>query len=185
MRTDCLQVYRRDDRQLSRYAVGMQTNTLKTATNAARCLMTLVICAACGFLLGCNDTVSDDSIEFASLTQTRALLQDKPGVARAVDVRPPADFAAAHIPGALNLDLALVSENKDSIDPALARYKTLVVYGQDPGSGAARAMAKRLMRAGHKGVLMFSGGMAEWTGAGLKVEGSPPKAASPSAPTPK
>jgi rhodanese-related sulfurtransferase len=156
-----------------------------TMSNTAKCLATLVICAITGVLGACHDTVSDGDIQFATLTQTRALLQDKPGVARAIDVRTPADYAAAHIPGAQNLDLAMVSENKDSIDPALARYKTLVVYGQDPGSGSARAMAKRLMRAGHKGVLMFSGGMAEWTGAGLKVEGTDTKGPAPSATTTK
>jgi rhodanese-related sulfurtransferase len=150
----------------------MQTMMTIGVRGVGKCLLALAICASCGFLWGCHDTVSDDSIEMVTLTQARALLQDKPGVARAIDVRPPADFAAAHIPGALNLDLALVSENKDSIDPMLARYKTLVVYGQDPGSGSARAMVKRLLRASHKGARLFTGGMAEWTAAGLKVEGT-------------
>ena len=164
----------------------MQTNEMKiTLRNVAKCLMTLVICAVGGLLGGCHDTISDGDIQFATLTQTRAVLQDKPGIARAVDVRTAKDFDEAHIPGALNLDLATVSENKDSIDPALARYKNLVVYGQDPGSGTARAMAKRLMRAGHDGVLMFAGGMAEWTGAGLKVDGTGAKGPAQSTPLAK
>lgn len=137
-------------------------------------LLTLTICASCWLLGGCNDTISDRDIEIVSLSQARALLQDKPGVARAVDTRTAQDFAAGHISGAVNLDLAAVSENKDSIDPALARFKTLVVYGTDPGSGASRAMTKRLMRAGHKDVRLFAGGYAEWTGAGLKVDGNAP-----------
>lgn len=126
---------------------------------------------ALGLLTGCQDTVSDRDIEHVSLAQTRALL-DKPGTARAIDTRTPREFAAAHIPGALNLDLASVSADKDSIDPDLARYKTLVVYGADPGSGTAPAMAKRLMRAGHKGVKLFTGGLAEWVGSGLRTEGT-------------
>lgn len=164
----------------------MLTNQMKpmisTPQTIAKCLMALMICAAAGLLGGCHDTINDGDIQFATLTETRALLQDKPGVARAVDVRMAKDYDAAHIPGALNLDLARVSENKDSIDPALARYKTLVVYGQDPGSATARAMAKRLMRAGHSGVMMFSGGMAEWTGAGLKVDGTGVKDVPPAPP---
>jgi rhodanese-related sulfurtransferase len=122
------------------------------------------------FLGGCGDTVSDRDIQFVSLAETRALLQDKPGTAKAVDVRPRAEYAAGHLPGAINLELADVSETKDSIDPALAAYKFLVVYGADPGSGSARAMAKRFLRAGHKDPKCFVGGYSEWIGAGLKTE---------------
>jgi rhodanese-related sulfurtransferase len=123
-------------------------------------------------LVGCSDTVSDRDIEFVTLPEVRKLTGDKPGTAALIDPRAADEFAAGHIPGAINRDLATVSERKDSLDPALARFKNLIVYGDDPGSGLARAMAKRLMRAGHKGVKMFSGGLAEWKGAGLKVETS-------------
>lgn len=140
-------------------------------TNLGKSLCLLALCVAGAMLGGCGDTVSDRDIEFASVSETRALLQDKPGTARAVDVRPRADFAAGHLPGAVNLELADVSEAKDSIDPALAAYKYLLVYGSDPGSGSARAMAKRFMRSGHKGVKLFAGGYAEWVGSGLKTEG--------------
>jgi len=135
-------------------------------------LATLILCAFTGVFAGCNDRVSDKDIEMASLGETRALLQDKPGTAKAIDSRPAAEFAAGHIPGAINLELSQVPESKDSIDPALAAYKYLIVYGADPGSGTARAMAKRLMRSGHKDVKLFSGGYAEWTGSGLRTEGS-------------
>ncbi len=149
-------------------------------------LLVLSICGSCWLLGGCNDTVSDRDIEIVSLTQTRAILQDKPGVARAIDTRTGQEFAAGHIPGAVNLDLSSVKEDKDSIDPALAKFKTLVVYGSDAGSGSARAMCKRLMRAGHKQVRFFAGGYAEWTAAGLKVDGTgPPKTPPQTTPMPK
>ncbi len=132
---------------------------------------------------GCGDKVSDKDVDEAivSVSQARAILQDKPGAAKAVDSRSPAEYADGHIPGAVNLDLATVSDRKDAIDPALARYKTLVVYGEDPGSGSARAMAKRLMRSGAKDVRLLGGGFLEWKGAGLRVEQS---ARPPSAPAP-
>ena len=130
--------------------------------------------------------MSDRDIVKASLSETRAILQDKPGVARAIDTRNSTDFATGHIPGAINLDLSAVKEDKDSIDPALAKFKTLVVYGADAGSGTAWAMSKRLMRAGHKNVRLFAGGYAEWTAAGLKVDGSgAPKAPAQNAPVSK
>lgn len=126
-------------------------------------------------MVGCSDNVSDRDIEFVDLAEVRQLTQGnaKPGVAKLIDARTRAEFDAGHIPGAWNIELPQVSDKKDSIDPALARFKTLIVYGNDPGSGTARAMAKRLMRAGAKGVKMFAGGMAEWRGAGLKVEVTP------------
>ena len=176
-------MYRRDERRLIRYALGMMKNHVSWA---GKSLLTLAICACCRLLGGCNDTISDRNIEVVSLSQARATLQDKPGVARAIDTRPQAEFAGAHISGAINLELASVSESKDSIDPALARYKTLVVYGTDAGSGSARAMTKKLMRAGHKDVKLFAGGIAEWIGAGLKVDGNaPPKGPPQSTPMPK
>lgn len=57
------------------------------------------------------------------------------------------------------------------VDPALDRYGQLVVYGDDPGTGSAVAMTKRLMMTGYKKVRMFMGGMSEWKRAGLPVEG--------------
>jgi rhodanese-related sulfurtransferase len=134
--------------------------------------MTLSAIAAAGS--GCGDTVSEKNVEEVTinLPQTRAILQDKPGEALAIDTRTPEEFAAAHIPGARNLDLSAVSAVPDSIDPELAAYNTLVVYGADPGSGSARAMTKRLIRAGHKGVKYFGGGFAEWLAAGMRTEGS-------------
>jgi hypothetical protein len=64
------------------------------------------------------------------------------------------------------------------VDPRLARFKGLIVYGDDPGSGVARATTKRLMRTGYKGVKMFAGGLSEWKSAGLKLEGAPAPAPS-------
>lgn len=132
---------------------------------------------ASGALVGCSDTVSDRDIDFVTLPEVRRLTSEKAGTAQLVDARAPQEFALGHIPGAINRELAAVSERKDSIDPALARYKFLIVYGDDPGSGVARALAKRFMRAGHKGVRMFAGGIAEWKGSGLKLEASPGGAA--------
>lgn len=151
-----------------------------------RMLNTAIFAAAtcCASLLsGCGDTVSDRDIEFATLAEVRSWVQDKPGTAKLIDPRAPEEFAAGHLPGAQNLQLPAVSDRKDSIDPALARYKVLVVYGNDPGSAIARAMTKRLMRAGAGDVKLFGGGVVEWTRAGLPIEKSPLPVPSGSAPT--
>lgn len=138
-----------------------------------KALTVLALAMAASVLSGCNDKISDKDIEYIPLAQVRMYVQEKPGVARLLDPRPPQDFVKGHIPGAENLQLSQVSEDKDSIDPALARYKLLIVYGDDPGSGVAGAMTKRLMRAGASDVKMFAGGLAEWSRAGLPVEKSP------------
>jgi rhodanese-related sulfurtransferase len=142
----------------------------------SKLLSCMALCAVAALSTGCADHVSDKDIEAVTinLPQTRSFLQDKPGVALAIDTRTPADFSAAHIPGARNLDLSAVSAIPESIDPDLAAFNTLVVYGADPGSNSARAMTKRLIRAGHKDVKYFPGGMAEWLAAGMRTEGSGP-----------
>jgi rhodanese-related sulfurtransferase len=144
-----------------------------TLKNLKAVLTIGALCAGSAVFSGCGDTISDRDIEFASLAEVRAWSQDKPGTARLIDPRSPQEYAAGHLPGAQSLQLPSVPERKDSLDPALARYKVLVVYGNDPGSGIARAMTKRLMRAGASDVKLFSGGIVEWTRAGLPIEKAP------------
>lgn len=130
----------------------------------------------CAMLTGCSDTVSDRDIEMADLAEVRSSVS-KPDAIRLLDPRTAGEFAAGHIPTALNIPLTEISDRKDDIDRRLARYKGVIVYGEDPSSGVARATAKRLMRSGHKNIRMFGGGLAEWRTAGLKLEGT---AAAPS-----
>jgi rhodanese-related sulfurtransferase len=137
---------------------------------ARKSLLLIGLCAAAGVLTGCGDTISDADIEFVGLSDVRAVVQERSGNARLIDPRSAEEFAAGRIPGAVNLPLTRVPDGKDSLDPGLARFKRLIVYGNDPGSGLARAVTKRLMRSGAKDVKMFAGGLSEWTRAGLRVE---------------
>lgn len=121
------------------------------------------------FLGACQDNISDLDIEAIPLAEVRQL-QAKGGATAFIDPRSAGDFSQGRIPGAMNLTLPEVPDQKDSLDPRLSNYKHIVVYGDNPGSGVARAMTKRLMRAGAKHVRWFSGGLAEWRGNGLKVE---------------
>lgn len=133
-------------------------------------LFLTLLCIGAG---GCSDNVSDRDIEMVDLAEVRAAVA-MPDTIRLLDPRSPGEFANGRIPTAMNIPLADISDRKDNIDPRLARFKGLIVYGDDPGSGVARATAKRLMRTGYKGVKMFSGGLSEWRSAGLKIEGAPP-----------
>lgn len=130
------------------------------------------ICLAVALVLtGCQQKISDRDIVSIDLAETRKLHAAR--AARFVDSRAPEDFAAGRIPGAMNLQLPQVSEVKTEMEPSIARAKTVVVYGANPGSGVAKAIAKRLMIAGHKGVRLYAGGMDEWRANNLPVEQSP------------
>lgn len=133
----------------------------------------VVVAAGCG-ILGCESSVSDAEIEFVGLGEVRALAgSDDPKAVLFIDPRPPAAFGRGHIPGARNYQLSRFKSVKGETEPEIDKFKTLVVYGDDPGSGSARGMAKRLMTTGYDPVLLFSGGMLEWERAGLPVERDP------------
>lgn len=129
---------------------------------------------------GCSNNVSDADIKYATLSEVRGITRsDKVTANRLLDPRSPGEFGTGHIPGAENLPLQSVPVTKDGPEPRLGRYKTLVVYGNDPGSAVARAMAKRLMGLGAGNVKLFQGGMVEWTKAGYPVERDAPQPSEP------
>ena len=73
-----------------------------------------------------------------------------------VDVRNAAEYAADHVPGAINLFVGTLADNLDKIDHS----KQLVIHCQ---SGARAAIAQSVLAAhGLKDVWNFSGGMAKW-----------------------
>jgi len=84
-----------------------------------------------------------------------------------VDPRPEAEYAAGHIPGAINLPFALVASDHKRV---LEGYGTIVVYGEDYNDAIAEGMSKRLMELGHGDVLTLRGGLRAWKAAGYEVE---------------
>ena len=132
--------------------------------------------ALVGMLGGCQRAISDKDRQPISLAEVRALTQsDRPDVVLLIDPRSPAAFARGHLPGARNLSLEAI-DDRFGTTPELERYANLVVYGDDPGTGVGRAMAKRLMSVGYKSVRLFFGGVSEWRRAGLELETSEPVA---------
>ncbi|WP_353128989.1 MBL fold metallo-hydrolase [Parapedobacter pyrenivorans] len=73
-----------------------------------------------------------------------------------VDVRSATEYAAGHVPGAINLFVGTLADHLDKLD----RSKQLVIHCQ---GGARAAIAQSVLAAyGFKDVQNFSGGMAEW-----------------------
>ncbi len=83
-----------------------------------------------------------------------------------IDVRPKEEYADGHVPGAQNMrpDRFRLGSKPD---PRISRFSTVVVYGEHPGSVAARTVTKRMIEIGYDNVYWYPGGWEEWTAAGL------------------
>lgn len=126
---------------------------------------------------GCTRTVSEVDLQKAeiSLAEVKAVVDAAARDRRdlLIDPRPIEDYEKGRIPGARRLELGAVSGINGQTDPALERYRSLIVYGNDPATASARAMAKKLMATGYARVRYFVGGLGEWTRAGYPVETGP------------
>jgi rhodanese-related sulfurtransferase len=124
---------------------------------------------------GCGTPKTNDGdislIDIGELTALMDSAAEHPARLVIVDPRPVRDYAAGHIPGAVSLRLPDVDEDLRR-PPMLTGKKTIVVYGQDPGSAVAKGMVKKLISLRYKGVRMFAGGIKAWRGAGMGVEGA-------------
>jgi len=129
---------------------------------------------ACGIALaGCE--VTDDSVKWINVDRAAELQRERaadPLASIFIDPRPSDSFQAAHIPGAVNMSVASFDGEK-GINPRVAQFQTIVVYGQNPGDPSTTAAAKRLLQIGYSGVYGFAGGLDEWKRAARPIEGGP------------
>lgn len=82
-----------------------------------------------------------------------------------VDVRPAEEYAAGHIPGALNLPLEHLADGVNT----LPKGRELVVYCRGPYSPLSHEAALSLRRRGYS-VRRFAGGYPDWRLTGHPVE---------------
>ena len=138
-------------------------------------------------LPGCSPArTTDQSLQMVDVEQANGLIAGKPkllGLTRAaagtwVDPRTEAEFAAGHIPGAINLPYASVRAEHKSL---LKDVPLVIVYGSDYNDPVAIGMSKTLMELGHKDVHTLRGGLRAWTTAGYSLETGEPGALDASA----
>lgn len=153
--------------------IAVQSQSVSRAGGRIQAFVRLVALILSGLAAqGCSDTINDRDIVSLPLTEVRRLSEKEGNKVLLLDARVPSAFEAGHIPGAMNVPRAGIDADKAKLAPELANPKYVIVYGENPGDGYAAAITKRLLRAGQKGARLFRGGVAEWTSAGLKLEGS-------------
>ena len=130
---------------------------------ALGCIITAVLIG------GCSDASSapDPVIRTVPPTEAYALIDEmgqRPEFV-IIDVRRPDEFAAGHIPGAVNIDSAAFPEYITGLDPG----GVYVVYCQRGGRSAG--VCTMMQEAGFGEVYEIEGGISAWKAAGLPVTG--------------
>ena len=77
-------------------------------------------------------------------------------------------YAAAHLPGAINLPYEFVDEAEKVLPDKKAE---IVVYCMNPACVASAEEARELEEMGYERVLHYAAGKQDWIKAGLPVEG--------------
>ena len=142
-----------------------------------RLLVVLCGLVFAGLLGGCRGGVSDKKIDFIDLNKAMELhseWQKDSEKVLFIDVRNSGRFADGRIQGAQNIRVNEIDLRYDA-DPELLKYDHLILYGENPGSASARAMAKRMIEGGYNTILkarvrLFLGGWVVWESSGLPYE---------------
>jgi ArsR family transcriptional regulator len=99
------------------------------------------------------------------VTRKELLRRMRDGLVTLVDVRPLAEFAAGHLPGAINLPLGELKRRLRE----LPRQQEVVAYCRGPYCVLSYEAVAELRRRGFKAVRLEDG-YPEWKAAGLPVE---------------
>ncbi|RLJ20444.1 ArsR family transcriptional regulator [bacterium endosymbiont of Escarpia laminata] len=104
-----------------------------------------------------------DSLEPVPAAQLLERVRD--GLVTVLDVRPPEEYAAGHLPGAINIPLAELEKQLDELDPS----QEVVAYCRGPHCVLAFDAVARLRERGVK-ARRLDGGLPEWRMEGFPVE---------------
>lgn len=107
--------------------------------------------------------VSKDSME--PIPRAELLERVRQGLVTVLDVRPPEEYAAGHVPGAVNIPLARLELHLSELDPD----SEVVAYCRGPHCVLAFDAVARLRKKGLK-ARRLQDGFPEWKQAGLPVE---------------
>jgi len=102
------------------------------------------------------------------------------GAAQWVDARPADEYAAGHVPGAASLPFDDVQKDPARAGQLDTRGRAVVIAYCDGGTcELARELANVLVAAGHRKVLVFTGGLPGWQAEGAPVATGPAAGSAP------
>jgi rhodanese-related sulfurtransferase len=87
-----------------------------------------------------------------------------------IDARPPADFAAGHIPGAFNVPADQMETYLPQVMPLLTPAQPVMTYCSGHACDESVRLSKQLLQNGLTNVVLFAGGWTEWIAAKFPVE---------------
>ncbi len=102
--------------------------------------------------------------ELEPVSPEELLERIREGVVTVIDVRPPEEYAAGHLPGAINLPLSELEKRLEELDPG----KDVVAYCRGPHCVLAFDAVSLLRERGRK-ASRLEGGLPEWRQRGLPV----------------
>jgi rhodanese-related sulfurtransferase len=98
----------------------------------------------------------------------RVLVAD--GSAILLDARPPHDYQTGCIPGGISLPISRFKETYDSVAPLLTEGKTIITYCEGIHCTDSSMLALALHKMGYTDILVYKGGIEEWTELGNEVK---------------
>ncbi len=111
-------------------------------------------------------TVKDD---LEPIPRSELLERARDGLVTVLDVRPPEEYAAGHVPGAVNIPLQELEQRLDELDSQNGDNREIIAYCRGPHCVLAFDAVARLREKGLK-ARRLEDGYPEWQVAGLPVE---------------
>jgi rhodanese-related sulfurtransferase len=109
----------------------------------------------------------EEGIRIIDLEEARRMVE---GGASVIDARRKDEYDEGHIPGAMLFDYYDMGTYRDRVLAVLSNESEIMVYCSEATCEDSELLAKELYLLGFTKLLVFKGGFAEWSGAGLHVE---------------
>ncbi|MGD1047825.1 MAG: rhodanese-like domain-containing protein [Candidatus Krumholzibacteriaceae bacterium] len=118
---------------------------------------------------GDSTQAGTETIKIITLDEARQAVESGVPV---IDARRKADYDDGHIPKAMLLDYYDMGTYKDRVLAHLSNDQTIMIYCSEVSCDDSELLANELYSLGFTKLLVFKGGFAEWSAAGLPVERS-------------
>ena len=112
-----------------------------------------------------------EGITLVTAKQVERILHD--GTHVVFDARPPADYRAGHLPGAVSLPQLSVEDELANVQHLLTPAQPILTYCNGLDCDESLLLTLYLRQQGFTNAVLFAGGFKEWAAGGRPVEGAP------------